>query len=121
MSILAALWELGAQIRLAPNGQLVVAGLDRLPKHQAAKAVEVARSRKAEFLSELSAQIGLHRGAPILANVEAPASPSSSAASEQESWSCWCCGGRRYFLNTAGQPICARCHPPVDPIRFPVH
>ncbi len=121
MSALAALRALGAQVRLAPDGRLVVAGLDRLPKHQAAKAVEVARSHKAEVLAELSAQTGLNGGASISAKVEAPASPSPSTTKGQESWSCWCCGGRHYFLNTAGQPVCARCHPPLDPIRFPIH
>ena len=121
MSALAALWELGAKVRLAPDGQLVVAGLDRLPKHQAATAVEVARNHKAEVLAELSAQTGLNGGASIPAKVEAPASVNPSTTKEQESWTCWCCGDRRYFLNTAGQPICARCHPPVDPIKFPIH
>lgn len=55
------------------------------------------------------------------ANVEAPARPNHSSTPEQESWACWCCGGQQYFLNTAGQPICVRCHPPVDPIRFTIH
>ncbi|MCB2191793.1 MAG: hypothetical protein KQI62_09525 [Deltaproteobacteria bacterium] len=57
MSALAALCELGAQVRLAPDGRLVVAGLDRLPKHQAAKAVEVAAATRLKFWPNLAPKL----------------------------------------------------------------
>ncbi len=56
MSALAALRELGAQPRLAPDGRLVVGGLDRLPPGRAVRAVELARAHKAEVQAELKAQ-----------------------------------------------------------------
>lgn len=28
---------------------------------------------------------------------------------------CPCCGGRRWWLSTAGATICGRCHPPASP------
>lgn len=56
MNALAGLRELGAQPRLAPDGRLVVAGLDRLPLARAAHAIELARARKVEVVAELKAQ-----------------------------------------------------------------
>lgn len=30
-----------------------------------------------------------------------------------EPWRCWWCGSDDSYTNTASQPVCARCHPPV--------
>jgi len=81
----------------------------------------VHRVQGAEIRAEPFARTGLYEGDSILANVKTPAGHNPPPTSAQEFWACWCCGGRQYFLNTAGQPVCARCHPPVDPIRFPIH
>ena len=65
-------------------------------------------------------------GAPVslLSQAEvgqAEAPPTAHRTAGRLSWQCYNCGGQRYFLNSAGQPICSRCHPPVDPIRFPIN
>lgn len=49
-----------------------------------------------------------------------PVPPLSPTRAEPH-WNCYCCKGQSYFVNLGGQRICSRCHPPMDPIRFPVH
>ena len=108
MSTLAALIELGAKPRLAPDGRLVVAGLDRLSRDRAARALELARAHKGEVMAELKAE------------AETVAAPIPSQAKELGQWVCWWCGHPHYFVNLGGQPVCARCHPPADPVRFTI-
>jgi hypothetical protein len=57
---------------------------------------------------------------PSLPHAAGPVASLSPTLAEPH-WSCYCCKGQSYFINLGQQVVCARCHPPVDPICFPVH
>lgn len=57
----------------------------------------------------------------LVAPVPIPPLGPAEAAGSQEPCTCWWCGHPHYFINLGGQAVCARCHPPLDPVRFRVH